>query len=150
MSTSVDFLVFGARGYFGSHLVKILEKQKRSFATSNCRIEYRDQVEKEIAQHNPKYVLNAAGLAGTPNIVRGPVRTSAQKKKKIARPLTVLVAPLGGSKKIRFAKFMAHQPYFTHKSTRLSKKYLCPFEHFNFIRTPLPVVAFSHAAELYF
>jgi nucleoside-diphosphate-sugar epimerase len=70
MSQGVDFLVFGARGYFGSHLVKTLQAQKRSFVASNARVEFRDQVEKEIDLHKPKYVLNAAGLAGTPNIVR--------------------------------------------------------------------------------
>lgn len=70
MSQGVDFLVFGGKGYFGSHLVKALQKQNRNFVSSSARVEYRDQVERDIAAHNPKYVLNAAGLAGTPNIVR--------------------------------------------------------------------------------
>lgn len=73
MSQPVDFLVFGAKGYFGSHLVKWLDAQKRSYAVSPARLEYREQIERDIDHYKPKYVLNAAGLAGTPNIVRWPV-----------------------------------------------------------------------------
>jgi dTDP-4-dehydrorhamnose reductase len=68
--SGVEFLVFGASGYFGSELVRYLEKGGHSFAVTKARIESRDQIEAAIAQHQPKYVLNAAGLAGTPNIVR--------------------------------------------------------------------------------
>jgi hypothetical protein len=69
-SSPVEFLVFGASGYFGSELVRYLQKGGYSFAVSKARIQYRDQIEAAINEHQPKYVLNAAGLAGTPNIVR--------------------------------------------------------------------------------
>jgi len=69
-----DFLVFGSTGYFGSHVVKWLTQQGKSFGTTNARLEYRDQVQEALKLHTPKYVICAAGLAGTPNIVRNHVQ----------------------------------------------------------------------------
>ena len=69
MSSQVDFLVFGATGYFGSHVVKHVKAQGYSCVTSSTRIEQREAVTKDIEAANPKYVVCAAGLAGTPNIV---------------------------------------------------------------------------------
>ena len=65
----VDFLVFGATGYFGSHVIKHLQRQNRSYAVATARIENRADVLRDIQHYQPRFVINAAGLAGTPNIV---------------------------------------------------------------------------------
>lgn len=69
MECKVDYLVFGYKGYFGSHVVKHLSLQGKSYATSDTRIENRESIIKDLDFYNPKYVICAAGLTGTPNIV---------------------------------------------------------------------------------
>lgn len=67
--SSINFLVFGPNGYFGSHIVKHLSALGQSYAVSHTRIEDRESIIRDLDFYNPKYVICAAGLAGTPNIV---------------------------------------------------------------------------------
>jgi len=67
-ATQADFLVYGASGYLGAHLVKWLEIKKKSFTTSKTRLQNREQLEKDLDTIKPKHVLCAAGLSGRPNI----------------------------------------------------------------------------------
>lgn len=65
-----DFLIYGARGFFGQVLVKALEAAGKNFVCGSARIEDRAAIAAELDKYTPKYVISAAGLAGTPNIVR--------------------------------------------------------------------------------
>lgn len=67
-ASNVDFLVYGATGYLGSHIVKWLQLKNKSFTTSNSRLENRQELLKDVTLYRPKYVICAAGLAGKPNI----------------------------------------------------------------------------------
>lgn len=69
LNKRVDYLVYGHKGYFGSHVVKHLKLKGKSFAVSNTRIENRESLIKDFDQYRPKWVICAAGLAGNPNIV---------------------------------------------------------------------------------
>ncbi len=63
------FLVFGGKsGWIGQKIVKLLEEQGHKVAVAQSRLENRQDVEKEIETVQPKYVINAAGLTGRPNI----------------------------------------------------------------------------------
>lgn len=68
-NNNIDYLVYGHRGYFGSHIVKHLQLKGKSFVTSDTRIENRESLNKDLDQYKPKWVICAAGLAGKPNIV---------------------------------------------------------------------------------
>ena len=67
--SQADYLVYGHKGYFGSHIVKNLELQGRSYATPNTRIENRESLSNDFDLYQPKWVICASGLAGNPNIV---------------------------------------------------------------------------------
>jgi nucleoside-diphosphate-sugar epimerase len=61
-------LLYGANGYFGSHMLKHLERAGLPFVLGKARLEDRPSLVAEIAAIKPRYVICAAGLAGTPNI----------------------------------------------------------------------------------
>jgi nucleoside-diphosphate-sugar epimerase len=67
-TVKVDFLVYGATGYLGSHVIKWLQIKGKKFTTSRSRLENRQDLLKDIELYQPKYVICAAGLAGRPNI----------------------------------------------------------------------------------
>jgi nucleoside-diphosphate-sugar epimerase len=69
-TSPVDFLVYGATGYLGSHVVKWLQLKNKNFATSKSRLENRQDLVRDLEFYRPKYVICAAGLAGKPNIVK--------------------------------------------------------------------------------
>jgi short subunit dehydrogenase-like uncharacterized protein len=69
-STHYDFLVYGARGFFGTSVVHALKTANKSFVIGTARLEDRAAIAKELDLYTPKYVVSAAGLAGNPNIVR--------------------------------------------------------------------------------
>jgi 3,5-epimerase/4-reductase len=62
------FLVYGASGYFGSHLVKWLTIQNLPFVIGKARINQFEQLKQEIEQVKPTWVLCPAGLKGKPNV----------------------------------------------------------------------------------
>jgi len=63
-----DFLVLGATGYFGEHIVKWLKTKGKSFEVSSVRIHNREQVDAVLEKVQPKRVICCAGIAGRPNI----------------------------------------------------------------------------------
>ncbi len=69
-TTQPEFLIYGANGYLGSHIVTVLRAQSKTFEIGKARIENKASVEAEIDSLRPKYVICAAGLAGKPNVVR--------------------------------------------------------------------------------
>lgn len=65
-----EYLVYGASGFFGQWIVKVLNDAGKKFVCGKARLEDRSQIEQELIVYQPSYVISAAGLAGTPNIVR--------------------------------------------------------------------------------
>jgi len=65
----MSFLVFGGeKGWIGQKLVVLLKSQGKEVHVATARLENRTDIEKEIAQYKPKYILNCAGVTGRPNV----------------------------------------------------------------------------------
>ncbi|XP_049849106.1 uncharacterized protein LOC126317482 [Schistocerca gregaria] len=65
----VDFLVYGANGFLGSHFVRTLSADGRStFAAPSSDILDRSAVSRDLDAYRPRWVFCAAGLSGNPNI----------------------------------------------------------------------------------
>jgi len=65
----MSFLVFGGEtGWIGQKLVVLLKSQGKEVHVAKARIENRTDVENEIKQYKPKYILNCAGVTGRPNV----------------------------------------------------------------------------------
>jgi len=62
------FLVYGASGYFGTHLVKWLNNMNQNYVIGKARIENREQLKAEIESIKPTHVLCPAGIKGKPNV----------------------------------------------------------------------------------
>lgn len=61
-----DYLVFGSNGFLGSTVLKYIEKD--NYLISNLRLHEIDKIENLLKTESPKYVINCAGLTGSPNI----------------------------------------------------------------------------------
>lgn len=79
--THYDFLVYGARGFFGTSLVQALEQANKSYVAGKARLEDRAAIAAELDLYTPKYVVSAAGLAGIGGIVCILVSTTWQASK---------------------------------------------------------------------
>jgi len=65
----MSFLVFGGEtGWIGQKIVALLKAQGKEVHVAKARLENRTDVEQEIKQHQPKYILNCAGVTGRPNV----------------------------------------------------------------------------------
>uniref|UniRef100_A0A6C0KWB7 RmlD-like substrate binding domain-containing protein n=1 Tax=viral metagenome TaxID=1070528 RepID=A0A6C0KWB7_9ZZZZ len=64
----IDYLIFGYTGFLGKNLINALENANKNYITSSLRLNEILQIEKIIKLYKPKYVINCAGLTGTPNI----------------------------------------------------------------------------------
>lgn len=64
----VDYLVWGGRGFLGSHLVRTLKEKGKHFVECPLRLEDTEKIAEILDFYSPKYVVNAAGLTGVPNI----------------------------------------------------------------------------------
>ena len=68
-STKKSFLVFGGKsGWIGQKVVKLLEDQDFIVYSAESRLENREALEFEIQQIKPDYIINCAGVTGTPNV----------------------------------------------------------------------------------
>ena len=67
---TIDYIIFGANGFLGSNIVKYLnlEKENKTFITTDLRLQETDKIIKLFELYKPKYVINCAGLTGVPNI----------------------------------------------------------------------------------
>lgn len=63
-----DYFLLGSKGYIGSHILSELKKQNKKVLALNYRMESLNKIEELIKFYKPKYLINAAGLTGTPNI----------------------------------------------------------------------------------
>ena len=64
----IDYVVFGFNGFLGSNIVKYLKLENKNFISCNLRLEQVEQISIFLNIYTPKYVINCAGLTGTPNI----------------------------------------------------------------------------------
>jgi len=64
----MSFLVYGKNGWIGAQLIDMLKKEGVEVHAGDARLENREHVAKELDQFKPKFVLNAAGVTGRPNV----------------------------------------------------------------------------------
>lgn len=64
----IDYIVFGPNGFLGSNIVSMLKTEGKNFITSNIRLHESDKIRELFELYSPKYVINCAGITGTPNI----------------------------------------------------------------------------------
>jgi dTDP-4-dehydrorhamnose reductase len=63
------FLVWGGKtGWIGQRIVALLQEQGYVVYAAESRLENREGVEREIERIKPNYVVNCAGVTGTPNV----------------------------------------------------------------------------------
>lgn len=63
------FLVYGGKtGWIGQKLVRLLKEQEKTVYIGTARLENREALEREIAEINPDFIINAAGVTGVPNV----------------------------------------------------------------------------------
>ena len=63
------FLVFGGKtGWIGQKIVALLQEQNYTVYAAESRLENREAIENEIQQLQPHYIINCAGVTGTPNV----------------------------------------------------------------------------------
>lgn len=68
-SQKQTYLVFGGTtGWIGQKLVDLLKKDNKIVHTAKSRLENREQLKQELLEIKPDFVINAAGITGTPNI----------------------------------------------------------------------------------
>ncbi|KAL6075529.1 Bifunctional dTDP-4-dehydrorhamnose 3,5-epimerase/dTDP-4-dehydrorhamnose reductase, variant 2 [Balamuthia mandrillaris] len=62
------FLVFGQSGWIGSQVIKLLKDAGEVVHAASSRLEDRAAILSELDCMKPKYVVNAAGVTGRPNV----------------------------------------------------------------------------------
>lgn len=67
-SPPVEFAVMGHSGFLGQHVVKVLDEQKIPYYSMTSRLESLDDIRRELKRVKPRYLINAAGVGGRPNI----------------------------------------------------------------------------------
>ena len=65
---NIDYVVYGGNGFIGSSIIDELIKHNKKYYKSNLRLEDTNNIEKELELYKPRYVINSAGITGTPNI----------------------------------------------------------------------------------
>jgi dTDP-4-dehydrorhamnose 3,5-epimerase-like enzyme/dTDP-4-dehydrorhamnose reductase len=63
-----DFMVMGATGFLGKWVVHWLNQTGHSVVACAKRLEDKAGIREALHAHHPKFVINAAGVAGRPNI----------------------------------------------------------------------------------
>jgi dTDP-4-dehydrorhamnose 3,5-epimerase-like enzyme/dTDP-4-dehydrorhamnose reductase len=64
----VDYIIIGRTGYLGNHIFSILKKQNKNVIAITTRLQEIERIKEQLLLYKPKYVINAAGLTGSPNI----------------------------------------------------------------------------------
>ena len=57
----MKFLIYGHKGWIGSQLIKILEKNKLSYVLGKSRVENKEDLEKEIISSNCTHIISTIG-----------------------------------------------------------------------------------------
>lgn len=67
--SSKTFLIWGGKtGWIGQKVVALLQEQGHIVYIAESRLENRESIQKEITMINPDYIINCAGVTGTPNV----------------------------------------------------------------------------------
>jgi 3,5-epimerase/4-reductase len=64
----IDYIVLGSNGYLGNHITTILKTQGKNVITLSERLSDLSTIKTKLDLYKPKYVINAGGLTGVPNI----------------------------------------------------------------------------------
>lgn len=63
------FLIFGSKtGWIGQKILKHVQEQGHTGIAAKSRLENRQDIEQEITDAKPDFIINAAGLTGRPNV----------------------------------------------------------------------------------
>jgi dTDP-4-dehydrorhamnose 3,5-epimerase-like enzyme/dTDP-4-dehydrorhamnose reductase len=65
---TIDYVVLGSTGFLGSNMIKYLKLENKNYITTNLRLQNTEEISNFLDIYQPKYVINCAGLTGTPNI----------------------------------------------------------------------------------
>ena len=65
----IDYLIFGSKGFIGSCIVDELNSLNKNYICSNLRLQNTEEIIKILDLYTPKYIINCAGITGTPNIM---------------------------------------------------------------------------------
>ena len=68
MESKGEYLIFGSTGYIGSSILHYLKILNKNFKICTLRLHEIEKIKEELDTYKPKYVINCAGLTGTPNI----------------------------------------------------------------------------------
>jgi dTDP-4-dehydrorhamnose 3,5-epimerase len=63
----IDYIVLGGNGFLGSNIIKILKLQDKNVLKMDIRLENIEELNDKIKLYKPSYIINAAGLTGSPN-----------------------------------------------------------------------------------
>lgn len=66
--SKTEFMVFGSSGWIGGQVCELLESTGASIHKADSRLENREDCARELDAVRPKYVINAAGVTGRPNV----------------------------------------------------------------------------------
>lgn len=64
----IDYIVFGPKGFIGSTIIKKLRIANKNYISTDIRLQECDKISDLLDTYKPKYVINCAGITGTPNI----------------------------------------------------------------------------------
>jgi len=64
----IDYIVFGSKGFLGSNIIKVLKDLNKNYISCIFRLEELHKIKEILDIYKPKYIINCAGLTGTPNI----------------------------------------------------------------------------------
>jgi dTDP-4-dehydrorhamnose 3,5-epimerase-like enzyme/dTDP-4-dehydrorhamnose reductase len=65
---NIDYIIFGSTGFLGSNIVEKLKLKNKNFIISSLRLQNINEISQFLDIYKPKYVINCAGLTGSPNI----------------------------------------------------------------------------------
>jgi 3,5-epimerase/4-reductase len=65
---NIDYAIFGSTGFLGSNIVEKLKLKNKKFITCSLRLQNIIEISEFLDIYKPKYVINCAGLTGSPNI----------------------------------------------------------------------------------
>jgi len=65
---SIDYVVFGSRGYLGSNIIEVLKTKNKNYIITELRLNEIDKIKELLVMYSPRYIINCAGLCGVPNI----------------------------------------------------------------------------------
>lgn len=65
---NIDYAIFGSTGFLGSNIIEKLKLKNKKFIICSLRLQNIIEISHFLDTYKPKYVINCAGLTGSPNI----------------------------------------------------------------------------------